>query len=71
MNVNMYVCMHNLVSMYYARLYFALYVYFRSTDYGKTFNNETGKFPSDAVAHWYHISKDSNKVKLVYKTDCL
>ena len=34
----------------------------RSTDYGRTFVNETYKFPSDAVAHWYYISKDSNKV---------
>jgi len=34
----------------------------RSTDYGRTFVNETDKFPSDAVAHWYYISKDNVKV---------
>ena len=34
----------------------------RSTDYGRTFVNETDKFPHDAVAHWYFISKDNTKV---------
>ena len=39
-----------------------IYICNRSTDYGRTFVNETDKFPPDAVAHWYYISKDNNKV---------
>ena len=46
-------------------------VFKRSTDYGHTFKNETDKFPPDAVAHWYYISKNNNKVvtacELVWK----
>ena len=42
----------------------------RSTDYGRNFTNETDKFPSDAVAHWYYISKDNVKVVNISTSQC-
>jgi len=43
-------------------MYKAIYSVHRSKDYGVTFQNETDKFPPDAVAHWYYVSKDNVKV---------
>ena len=34
----------------------------RSTDYGKTFVNETDKFDNDTVIEWYYISPDQANV---------
>lgn len=38
----------------------------RSTDYGVTFQNESGKWPSDAKANWYYISQgDDDNVSCI------
>ena len=48
----------------------AIYSVHRSTNYGVTFQNETYKFPLDAVAHWYYVSKD-NVTVCVYVCVCV
>ena len=59
-------CIVNHMNMAYTYTYNYI-ICNRSTDYGRTFVNETDKFPTDAVAHWYYISKDNNKVCSIQK----